>query len=82
MKIIEPKNQRSCRVKEVSAGSVIDYVDFSTSCVRTCLVGKRADDGYNVMDVNSGEIFTISADMSITHYVNAALCLDMKREEV
>ncbi len=81
MKIIEPKNQRSCRVKEAGTGSIIDYVDFSTSCVRTCLVGKRVDDVYNVMDVDTGEIFTISADMGITHYANAALCLNAESEE-
>lgn len=81
MKVIEPKNQKSCRVKEVGTGSVIDYVDFSTSCVRTCLVGKREDDVYNVMDVDTGEIFKVGADMCITHYANAALYLDMESED-
>ena len=87
MKIIEPKNQRSCRIKEAGTGSVIEYVDFSASCVRTCLVGERADDVnnvmdvYNVMDIDTGEIFKIGADMVITHYANATLCLDMESED-
>lgn len=76
MKIVEPKNVVTTCITNVEPGEIIEYVDFSSSCVRTCIVGNGCtDDTIPIMDVQTGEIDYIGDHTYVTHYKDAQLLL-------
>lgn len=76
MKIVEPKNFVTKCITDVEPGEIIEYIDFSASCVKTCIVGNGCtDDTVPVMEIQTGVIDYIENNTYVTHYKDAQLLL-------